>query len=76
MTQASPALTAAYDQARADGNERLDLLLDSIRRHTAGMSPTVAAVTMSLALAGVPETALRDLLQAALIRITEGKTAA
>jgi hypothetical protein len=63
------ALTAMYDQAKAAGDEKLDVLLNSIRRHTAGNSPAMSAVTVSLVLTSWPEDLLREVLHAALIRL-------
>jgi len=73
MTNDDPVLVAAYDQARADGNDILDRTLSSIREHTAHQSPVMAAVTVSQVLSSLPELMLRDLLQAAIHRLMEAE---
>jgi len=71
MSEADPALIAAYDQAKADGAEHLALLRATIKENTNGDSPVEAAVVISMTLEMLPELTLRTLLQAALIELDE-----
>jgi hypothetical protein len=67
-------LTAAYDQTQAAGNERLDLYLASVRKHTAGQDEIATAVILSWSLRGLPAEMVRDLYQAAIRRLLAQET--
>jgi hypothetical protein len=66
---ASAPLIAAYDQAKAHGDELLDLMLGSISRNTADLPPVGRAVTIGMVLATAPEPAVREMFHAALLRL-------
>ena len=71
MSEADPALIAAYDQAKANGADLLASLRAVIKKNTAGESPASAAVVISMTLEMFPDLTLRTLLQAALIELDE-----
>jgi len=71
MSEADPALIAAYDQAKANGADLLAGLRKAIKENTNGDSPVEAAVAISMTLEMLPEITLRTLLQAALIELDE-----
>jgi len=71
MSTPDPALIAAYDQAKAHGDEFLARLRAVIKENTAGESPASAAAIISMTLEMFPELTLRTLLQAALVKLEE-----
>jgi hypothetical protein len=68
---APPGLTAAYDQAKAGSDVRLDALLEAIRRHTDGQSAPFVALAVTATLAGFPEAVRNELLTTAVLRLLD-----